>query len=76
MPLVSVDCGKKTGPRQFWPGKLGVDRKRGFGRFWPKKMVLVDFVREKLVFVDFGWRNWGLTKKNWFQSILARKTGF
>ena len=33
----------KIGLRRFWLEKLGFDRKTGFGRFWPKKVVLVNF---------------------------------
>ena len=39
-------------------------------------LASVDFGQKKLVFVDFGRKNWNLTEKNWFWSILAGKSGF
>ena len=41
-------------------------RKFGFGRFWPKPQVLV----------NFDWKHWFLTEETGFWSILAEKAGF
>ena len=87
--VVLVDFGwknwvltEKAGFGRFWPknwsslilaGKSVLTEKTGFGRFWPNKVVLV----------DFDWKNWFLTEitgfgrfsteNNWFWSTLDRK---
>ena len=66
--MVLVDFGRKNwvltekaGFGRFWPknwsslilaGKSVLTEKTGFGRFWPNKVVLV----------DFDWKNWCLTE--------------
>ena len=74
--MVWVDCDRKNWFRPILAGKSG------FGRFWPKKVIVV----------DFDWEHWFLTeltglgrfwpkkvvlvdvdRKNWFRPILAKK---
>ena len=66
--------------------KLGFDQRNwlwsilagtiGFDRFWPKKLGLVDFGRNKVGVVEFDCKNWVLTKETGFGRRWPKKLGF
>ena len=83
---VLVDFGRK-----YWFWSIWAET-TGFGRFWPKKVVLVEFDWKKLVLTEetgFG-RRWpgklgfdqkqvvliDFGRKRWFWSLLAEKNWF